>query len=249
MHPIWLRLIRIMHNKETNLCIAVDVTSGQELLSIVNVVGREICMLKIHADIIEDWSDDLARKLVAAAREHKFLIFEDRKFSDVGHIVRRQYEKGCAEWADIVTCHIACGVNGLVGGEVPGALAALQDVGAGRGLGVLLVVQMSDAAKRESMTVWQKKHIAEIAEKCSVVVGFITQEYLGCGPWIQCAPGVRLQGEHGQYGQEYQDVESVIARGIDVIIVGSGITVAALDAMAGKAAEYRKRGWAARALR
>lgn len=47
-------------------------------------VGDSICILKTHADIIDDWGDRTVRGLREVAKRKRFLIFEDRKFGDIG---------------------------------------------------------------------------------------------------------------------------------------------------------------------
>ena len=79
------------------------------------------------------------------AHEHQFLLFEDRKFADIGSTVKAQYRGGsvrAVEWADIVTAH---GVAGP--GTLEGLKQAVDMVNAtGDGVierGVLLVAEMS----------------------------------------------------------------------------------------------------------
>jgi len=42
------------------------------------MIGASICALKMHADIINDYSDEFIEKLARLANEQNFLIIEDR---------------------------------------------------------------------------------------------------------------------------------------------------------------------------
>lgn len=41
-------------------------------------------VIKTHIDIIEDFDHSLIEQLQALSRQHDFVIFEDRKFADIG---------------------------------------------------------------------------------------------------------------------------------------------------------------------
>jgi uridine monophosphate synthetase len=82
--PLGTYLLRLIQIKQTNLCVSADVNSTTELLQLAEEVGEHICILKTHADIIDDFSDKTIRGLNEVAQRKKFLVFEDRKFGDIG---------------------------------------------------------------------------------------------------------------------------------------------------------------------
>ena len=82
--PLATYLLRLVHIKRTNLCLSADVNTTTELLQVAEDVGDQICVLKTHADTIDDFSDKTIRGLIEVARRKRFIIFEDRKFADIG---------------------------------------------------------------------------------------------------------------------------------------------------------------------
>jgi uridine monophosphate synthetase len=115
-HPLSAYLYRLMVLKKSNLCLSADVSSARTLLQLANTVGPSIVVLKTHYDIVSDWDSDVqtgtGAKLAALAAKHGFLIFEDRKFSDIGSTVQKQYTDGpgkTVEWAHITNAHILPG--------------------------------------------------------------------------------------------------------------------------------------------
>lgn len=59
-------------------------STTSELLAIAEEVGDSICLLKTHADIVNDFGDKTVQRLREIAQRKRFLIFEDRKFGDIG---------------------------------------------------------------------------------------------------------------------------------------------------------------------
>ena len=83
-HPLTAYLLRLMVAKQTNLCLSADVQSTSQLLDIAEECGGSICVLKTHADIVHDFGEKTIKGLMEIANRKKFLIFEDRKFGDIG---------------------------------------------------------------------------------------------------------------------------------------------------------------------
>lgn len=111
-HPLTAYLCELISSKRTNLCVSADVHSTTALLKLAEEVGDYICVLKTHADSIDDFGERTIRGLKELSRRKKFLIFEDRKFADIGNTVAAQYARGplrIADWAHIVNAHVISG--------------------------------------------------------------------------------------------------------------------------------------------
>ncbi len=78
------KLFSIMSQKETNLCLAADVTDIHELLRLADEVGPYICIFKIHLDIVESYSEKERDELKNIATRHNFMIMEDRLVPRLG---------------------------------------------------------------------------------------------------------------------------------------------------------------------
>lgn len=115
-HPLTNYLYRLMELKSSNLCLSADVTTARDLINIADKLGPSIVILKTHYDLISGWDYNpqtgTGAKLASLARKHGFLIFEDRKFCDIGKTVQMQYTAGTAriiEWAHITNVNIDAG--------------------------------------------------------------------------------------------------------------------------------------------
>ncbi|MDF2529835.1 MAG: pyrF [Gammaproteobacteria bacterium] len=235
-HPLTKRLFKLMANKQSNLALSADVTTKQELLKLADLLGPEICVLKTHIDIIEDFDQELVENLKKLADKHQFLIFEDRKFADIGHTVQLQYAKGIyhiADWADIINAHCLPG---------PGIIEGLGQTGLSKGRGLLLLAEMS--SKDNLFTEEYKDKCLDLAKKHSdFVMGFICQQGFASEPgWVYMTPGVKLKAGEDSLGQQYRTPrQALIDQGCDIIIVGRDILLAPNPLTL--AQSYRETGW------
>ncbi|EPE03793.1 orotidine-5 -phosphate decarboxylase [Ophiostoma piceae UAMH 11346] len=116
VHPLTAYLYRLMIAKSSNLCLSADVSTARELLLLADRVGPSIVVLKTHYDLVTGWDYNpqtgTGAQLSALARKHGFLLFEDRKFADIGKTVQQQYTAGTAriiDWAHLVTVNMDAG--------------------------------------------------------------------------------------------------------------------------------------------
>ena len=238
IHPVTKRLFNIMHTKKSNLAVSADLTTASEVLKLIEEVGPHVCIVKTHVDILEDFSLDFVKSLQELAAKHNFLIFEDRKFADIGNTVKLQYSKGIYQmvnWAHIINAHALPG-EGVING--------LKEIGSTQHRGCLLIGQMS--AKGNLASPEYSKQTIEMAEHHKdFVIGFICLSNLADDPqFVHMTPGVKIGEGSDSLGQQYLTPEEVIMnRRTDVIIVGRGIYQAADAAQAAQA--YQKSGYEA----
>mmetsp|Transcript_35811 Transcript_35811/g.143111 ORF Transcript_35811/g.143111 Transcript_35811/m.143111 type:complete len:492 (-) Transcript_35811:1141-2616(-) len=205
-NPVGKRLLQIMGEKESNLCVAADVSTKSALLALAEEVGPEICILKTHADIISDWDASTGAELGEIADKHNFLIFEDRKFADIGNTVVGQCAGGVhriAEWAHIVNAHSVAGP-----GIIQGLLKAAEQ--AGRELGILLLAEMSSEGNLAmACPDYMPKTVDMAKSNSSAVLGFISQNKVAGDEFLYLTPGVQLAPGGDALGQQYNTPHKV----------------------------------------
>ena len=200
--------------------------------------------MKTHIDLISDFGPETIEGITRLAKKHDFLVFEDRKFGDIGNTVRQQYGAGTfriADWADIVNAHIVPGEGIIEGLKVVGSHHPSPN-----GRGLLLLAEMTSAGSIGTVE-YASKALQMAQNHKDFVVGFIAngtitgQTRSKDEDFLIFTTGVNISAREDTLGQRYQTPQEAIARGSDVIIVGRGI-YGAQDPVA-SAARYQKEGW------
>ncbi|XP_018493903.1 LOW QUALITY PROTEIN: uridine 5'-monophosphate synthase-like [Galendromus occidentalis] len=218
-HPVSAKLLKFVNKKKTNLCVAIDVETTAELLELTSKVAPYVCAVKTHVDQLSDFVyEKVIPELKRLSEEHSFLLFEDRKFGDIGETVRAQYGGGVfkiSEWADIVTVH---GVPGA--GVIQGLKSAASEKNA-----CIIVAEMSSAGALTDDS-YKKACASMVESNADFVIGTVSQSRVVKSPeFIQFTPGVNFELSGDGKGQQYVPPEVAISdRGADIVIVGRGVT-------------------------
>lgn len=232
----------IIKAKKTNLVLSLDVDNQKDFFKVLDKTAAHIAMLKTHVDILNDFDKDFVIKLKEYAIAQNFMIFEDRKFADIGNTVKKQYRSGIYKiknWANFITVHAIPG-EGILQGLFEGV----------ENRSSFLLAKMS--SKGNLMNDTYTRNVFNIGEKyADVVSGYIchanSQEELKLlknkipKGQLMLMPGVKLKVGKDATGQQYTTVEDAMLGGADCIIVGRGIIEA--DDIEQTAIEYKERAW------
>jgi len=235
------KLLELIDKKQSRLVLSLDVDNQKDFFRILEQTAEHIVMLKTHIDILSDYDEDFVPRLLDFVRKYEFMIFEDRKFADIGNTVRKQYRGGIykiADWADFVTVHATPG-EGILQGLFDGL----------EGKSSFLLAKMS--SKGNLMNDNYTRRVFEMGKKHpEVVSGYIVHGHtadeirrlknkIPAGQLL-LMPGVKLESGTDAMGQQYTGVKDAIRGGADLIIVGRGIIQA--EDVAEMAEKYKNAG-------
>lgn len=153
-------------------------------------IGEHICILKTHIDIIDDFSQEFLIKLKDISKKYNFLLFEDRKFADIGNTVKLQYQCQHYEinkYFDVINCHIFPGPK-IVDGLYEGLDNENLDSAC------LLLAEMSSEGNLFDISPKVKQVCLETAKKWpNYIAGFICQSKIDdTGKFLHFTPGVSV---------------------------------------------------------
>lgn len=215
------KLNNIIKEKKTNLCFSADFTKSFELIYWIELTAPYICILKTHIDILEDFEYSIIEKIKELSIRYNFLIFEDRKFGDIGKTFEKQLYGGIYKiglWADIISIHGIC-ADGMLSyiNSLPNNIKKPS---------ILIISQMSSI--NNLITDEYSLNCFNVALKYkNLVLGFISQnrfiEDMSTHKFLFISPGIRLE-KQTLLDQQYRNHKDAILRDKnDLIILGSCI--------------------------
>ena len=202
--------------KMSNICVSLDFTKTSKILNAIELLKDNIVMVKIHCDIIEDFSNEFVYKLTSICRRYNIYIIEDRKFGDIGNTFKNQFIGGIykiREWSDFITFH------GIVG---EGQVKQFNNLRY-RNQYVLLVANMSNDGNLIDQSYTNK--VMEIAKNNEdSILGMISQKRLdNSKDFLYFTPGIKFDNKNDNSDQRYNTPKVAIQNGSDILIIGRGI--------------------------
>lgn len=221
-NPLLKKLLRIIIEKKSNLCVAANFKTLDETLNFIDKVGKHICILKTQSERFPGDPAENLRLLYQKKKEYNFLLFEDRKFYDGMETIQSIYAEKYVHYADIVTVIPICG---------DGVFQAIENAAKSANLpedeprGCLAVCQVSFAGFIQV----DEQECLKVAERnSSICIGIIAQTLQvsdDCS-MIKATPGVHISKSNDGKNQQWNHPSQVIGAGADIVIVGRGIVSA-----------------------
>ncbi|WP_185851096.1 orotidine-5'-phosphate decarboxylase [Blattabacterium cuenoti] len=233
-NPIGKKLLDITLKKKTNLIVSADLIYSDKILELVNLIGDLICVLKLHVDIISDFSFSFIKSLKKISIEKKFLLFEDRKLCDVGPTNYLQLHHGIHKifsWADLLTVHVLAGSD------------SIKNLYTSNNMGLITVSEMSSFGRLSDDSYIRKA--LNISLNNPKVIGTVAQRKVD-NRLLLFTPGVHFSQSknHCSNGNIYIHPNQAFKKNkSDFIIVGKAIYQSKNPKKI--AEKYREVGWKA----
>jgi len=226
-------LRKIIKEKNTKICLAADVDTTEKLLSLVEMAGPHICMLKIHSDIIKDFHKNYEYtriQLIKLKNLYNFKIWEDRKFADIGTIMRKQITMHISDWADIISVHPIAGQDSLNQLNIGQSSDIASNVPPE--IEIILIAEMSSSGHLMNEEYQQK--VVDMAYNTNNVIGIVAQHPIeptntqqehsasnSNSKPLYIVPGISLDKKSDNQGQNYNSPDK--KQFADVYVIGRGI--------------------------
>ena len=174
---------------------AADTPTMKSLFVGLDKYASKLSILKIHIDTFPDYSHENILKLQEYKTKYGFMIWEDRKFADIGHIMKQQVKNSIynyLDWVDLFTIH------GLVGSESVGSVIDEFD-----SIKWIMVGQMSSS--NNLIDKQYTEACKEMYRTYDNIVGMVCQEDLG-KDIVHIVPGISKHVTNDEQGQNYSQM-------------------------------------------
>jgi uridine monophosphate synthetase len=189
--------------KKSNIILACDLEKCDDIIKLINLVGNNILGIKLHINIIQDFTHNFIEQLKSLKKLYNLIIIEDGKFADIGSIVIKQLDGfyKINEWADFITVHSITGKGIIesINQEYPN-------------LGVILISELSSKNNLITQTQDYTKKTIEMTKDNEIknkVAGFISQEetfkYINKFETLTFSPGINLSNSSDNLDQTYRN--------------------------------------------
>lgn len=200
-----LEKINKLIKKKSKICLSADVETLYELFILINEVGKDICILKLHHDIIKDFNNDLdytIKELNILKNKYDFLIWEDRKCADIQYIIEKQINLHICKWADLISIH-------------PFSGHYLKNI---KNIHIILIGELSSNSFLFNDK--YKNYVTELCDKYDNIVGIVCQNKM-TQKKLNIVPGISIDTKTDHKGQNYNSPKDKDFA--DIFVIGRSI--------------------------
>ena len=177
-------------------------------------------MVKMHIDIMDEFNIEYVEKLKEMSLRYNFLIWEDRKFNDIGNTFKHQLYGGIYKintWADFIS------VNPVAGHNMLDIIRDEKEKGFVTP-GIFLLAEMS--SNRNLMNGIYTENVIEIARNNQDLVSGIINQSIPLeriSPFLSITPGISKNVTTDSYDQQYKTISDNNISNNDLFVIGRGI--------------------------
>jgi len=208
------KLNNVISTKNTNICLSLDVPNWTKFFDILEKVKHKICILKIHLDIMEHVDNETFNNniniLLRISKVNKFMIWEDRKFCDIGSTNKMQLDKLIEYGIDFVSVNPSGGFK---------SVEPFFDK-----IGIFILAEMSckDNFMNDTYTYNCLKLVNNYYDKISGVINQNICKKLIHEDVLSITPGVSITNSGDNMGQQHRSIEN-LKHHPDILVIGRAI--------------------------
>jgi len=217
-HKLRSVILSLMSEKETALCLSLDVPTWEEAKTIINICGSKICMIITHFEMYNDIisTTEFSKSVLELARIHKFLILEDTQISSIKSHIAFEIIKSKAQWSSFIS------INSYEKTSFNNTLQLLDywlPQKESTNITSCLILETTSTTTSISKEITDKT-----LEKYNYIVPIlITQSAPHIKNFLKLTPGIKLE-KHVPTGSKFRSIENAIVDEENhIVIMGNGI--------------------------